>query len=105
MASSSLAGALYPVKRETTPTRCLLLCWEGDSLGCSGEIDELGGVFEDLFHFPVEKWKIPSEDPYFKVFDRVQEFHKKALGNKERMIIYYGGHGGVDMYQETIWSR
>jgi len=82
----------------------LLLSWEEDDLGVHTEINELRDVFEDMYHFEVQEYNIPSTKPIRSVMNRVKEF--LDLESKETLlIVYYAGHAkrGRQSNEASIW--
>jgi hypothetical protein len=69
----------------------LLLSWEDDDLGVTKEVAELQNVFEDLYHYHVQVYRIPSAKPDKALKLRVL----KLLENDDEatlLVLYYGGH-------------
>lgn len=82
----------------------LLLSWEDDDLGVHTEINTLQQVFQDMYHFSVTKFMIPSLKPVIEVHKCIMKFLENDAKNILR-IVYYGGHGrGVQYSTEPpIW--
>jgi hypothetical protein len=74
----------------------LLLCWEDEDpkLPVSMEIERLQHMFERVYHFNVEIWKIPSDGSHKKLNRKVLDFVELGNDSKDDLkIAYYGGHG------------
>jgi hypothetical protein len=69
----------------------LLLSWEEDDLGVESELNRLQEVFVGIYHFTVERFRIPSLKSAIEVHRRVMEFVGKDEVETLR-ILYYGGH-------------
>jgi hypothetical protein len=69
----------------------LSLRWESDDLGVITESNDLQHVFQDLYHYQVESYKIPDERPDTSLKRRILQFlehdRKDTL-----LIVYYAGH-------------
>ena len=84
----------------------LLLSWaENDLTDVDQEIEDLAEVFEIFYGFQTVQYKIPrSGRPQQNMEKRLMEFRFAHDNPSELMIIYYGGHGGIDSEQESIWA-
>jgi hypothetical protein len=102
--------AAWPNRDEIRYTRVLvlLLSWEDDDLGVRMEIDSLHKVFEDMYHFSVTEFKIPSLKPGIEVHKCILAFLELFEDDAKNTlrIVYYGGHGrGVQYSTEPpMWS-
>lgn len=70
----------------------LLLMWADDDLGVASELKDLQHVFEDLYHYAVDIYEIPSQKPDKALTRRVLEFLDQD-GDETLLILYYAGHG------------
>ena len=52
----------------------LLLSWEDGNLGFVTEILELSKVFQQVHHYEVEEWRIPSDQSYKAVRIQINRF-------------------------------
>lgn len=83
----------------------LILCWEEDDLGCEAEALRLKGVFDDRFHITSTRYvSIPSTQPYGFVESELCDFKRDHSCKENLLIVYYGGHGGLDEYGRMTWS-
>ncbi len=69
----------------------LFLRWESDDLGVVTESNELQHVFQDLYHYQVESYKIPDERPDTSLKRRILQFLEND-GKDTLLIVYYAGH-------------
>ncbi|KAK0106317.1 hypothetical protein ONS96_003955 [Cadophora gregata f. sp. sojae] len=69
----------------------LLVRWEGDDLGVEREVEDLRGVFGDLFNYGVDIFHIPNEKPDKALKRRVFDFLEHD-GEDTLLILYYAGH-------------
>jgi len=84
--------------------RVLLLSWQADDLGVEAEIEPLGRVLEDRYHFSVRDYKIPSIKPDRALKKRVYDF----LEGEEKdtlLIVYYAGHAraALQSNEASLW--
>jgi hypothetical protein len=96
--------AAWP-KRDEIRYSCvlvLLLYWEDDDLGVHTEIDSLQKVFQEMYHFSVEKFKIPSLKPVIEGHKRIMQFLENDTKDTLR-IVYYGGHGRGVPTEPPTW--
>lgn len=104
------ANLAYPNDRRMryAAVHALLLRWDDEDpkLPVSIEIDELREVFEDIYHFSVEVWKIPSEGSHKKLNQKVLDFVERGGDSKDHLkIVYYGGHGMLAHNRQSCWAR
>lgn len=104
------ANAAYPhgQKSRYSNVYVLLLCWEDEDpkLPVTIEAEELNGVFEDLYDFDVETWKIPSQSSHNRLNRKVLDFVSLGGDRKEDLkIVYYGGHGMLAHNRQASWAR
>ncbi|CZR58808.1 uncharacterized protein PAC_08700 [Phialocephala subalpina] len=71
----------------------LMFSWESEDwkLPVSEEIAALRKVFEEIYHYNVEEFKIPDH-----------RSHNKADDLK---IVYYAGHARLSKTKEVVWAR
>jgi hypothetical protein len=83
----------------------LLLEWEEDDLGVSRAVNDLRIVFEDTFGFePVEYFKIPLRRSHNALEARLQEFKQQNSSKQNLLIVYYSGHGFLDLQNRMHWA-
>ena len=82
----------------------LLLSWEADDLGVAKEIAELQDTFDNIYHYEVENWKIPSNRSHNSLNRRLTNFIDDYEGEDILLIVYYGGHGNMNDDRQCIWS-
>ena len=86
----------------------LLMRWEiGDpKLPVEIEIEQLRGVFSDMFHFEVETFEIPQIGSHNKTNEKISDFVKYHGNSKNDLkIVYYGGHSTRDVYKNLIFCK
>jgi hypothetical protein len=83
----------------------LLIRWEDGDLDFDWAINGLREVFQDQFGFhSVSSFKIPSNRAYEALESKLQYF-KEAHSSKSRLlIVYYVGHGYLDLLNRMHWS-
>jgi hypothetical protein len=103
---SSAIQAAWPKRHKIRYSQVLvlLLSWEHDDLGVHTEIDSLQNVFENMYHFSVTRFNIPSLKPGIEVSKCIMEFLEHDQ-NETLRIVYYGGHGRSKKYstEPPIW--
>ena len=106
--SSTAAGHRYE------RVRVLLLGWEQDArysqrvrdqLRNMGRLtSELNIVFKDIYNYEVEEWSIPMQESQSELNDKLSQFRKSYNKPMHLLILYYGGHGGVDAGGDLLWK-
>ena len=98
--------AVWPTRHELRywTVEVLLLIWEEDDLGVSKEVSELQHVFEDLYHYKVQAWAIPSTKPDKELKRRMLKFLEND-GEGILLILYYAGHArkSPQLNEAPIW--
>ncbi|KAK4209563.1 hypothetical protein QBC37DRAFT_450105, partial [Rhypophila decipiens] len=90
--------------------RALLVSWEDDDLGVAAELRVLSQLLQDVYHYDVEQWKIPSVDS-FKALDRhIRHATEDIWGAKSSLfILFYAGHarpsGGLGSFPRWVSRR
>ena len=104
-ALTNAASAAFPSGRHSRykGVYVLLLSWEMDNLGVIREIMELQEVFRSQYHFETEEWKIPSHKSHNSLSSRILNFVESYDDKNNLLIIYYGGHGGMNDDRHCIW--
>lgn len=90
-------NAVFPNDRTSRydDVSVLMISWadEDPQLPVSVEIDQLASVFEGVYHFKVEQWKIPDENCHFELAAKVMKFVEPDFGSERHLkIVYYAGH-------------
>lgn len=67
-------------------------------------VAELRHVFCDMYHFDTEEWKIPSNGPHNSLAFKLMRFLEEHEGKESLLIVYYGGHGGMNDDRQCVWS-
>jgi len=69
------------------------------------EMQELGKIFEHLYNFEVEHYKIPDEDSHGEVSEKINAFVKVNKNSSDDLkIVYYAGHSRRSRTNELVWS-
>jgi hypothetical protein len=83
----------------------LLLEWEEDDLGVDQVVNELMSVFKNTFGFEsVQSFKIPSRRSYKALDARLQGFTQQNSSEQNLLIVYYSGHGFLDLQNRMHWA-
>ena len=72
--------------------------------GVVKEVKDLQNVFEHIYRYAVEEWKIPSLHSYITVRQRLNKFLDEFKDKESLLIVYYGGHGEMNDNRQCIWS-
>jgi hypothetical protein len=82
----------------------LLLRWADDDLGVEIELKGLQHVLEDLYHYQVQIYEIPSDKPDKALTRRVLDFLDQD-SEETLYILYYAGHARTSMLanEAPIW--
>lgn len=81
----------------------LLLSWKHDDLGVDIEIDKLAVVFGEAYGFQVERFLIPNEEPDEALAESLKGFVRRYQNPRSLLIVYYGGHGGLNDARLALW--
>jgi len=103
---NSAATAAFPNQglSRYREVHALLLSWEDDDLGVVNEIAELEDVFQQIYRFEVDVWRIPSERSHIAVAGKVLGFLNDYESTDSLLIVYYGGHGSMNDDRQCVWS-
>ena len=84
----------------------LMLVWQDDDLGCINEVRELSVILEQVFHYTVRQFLIPSERSQASLGRAVSDFLYDHGSCGNLVLIYYGGHGDPDLEggKEAVWA-
>ena len=89
-----------------TKTSVLILSWEDEDpeLPVSIEIPRLSDVFEHVYKFAVESWKIPTKHSHFELNQKIGEFVKPEDDDRQHLkIVYYAGHARLAKNRTSVW--
>lgn len=103
---TAAAAAAFPNRGRSRyrEVHVLLLSWEEDNLGVIGELTELQTVFKDMYRFDTETWKIPNRKSHNSLVSRMTRFLDDFEADDNLLVVYYGGHGGMNDDRQCIWS-
>lgn len=95
-------------KEPYSSAHALLLSWTSSDLDVQGEMDGLSKVLEDRYSFIVDRWSIPNilNDPDGStnaVEEKLIAFRRAHNDPSGLFLIYYGGHGGWDSRENSLW--
>lgn len=104
------ANAVFPNEATSryTDVSVLMLCWEDEDpqLPVSFEITRLFEVFQDIYHFNTEIWKIPDENPHHRLNKKILDFVEPTDSSNEHLkVVYYAGHGKLSRERTLLWTR
>ena len=82
----------------------LFLRWESDDLGVMKESNDLQHVFQDMYHYQVESYRIPDERPDTSLKLRTLQFLEHD-GKDALLIVYYAGHAkkSIQSNAAPVW--
>ena len=78
----------------------LLLRWQDDDLGTETEVTDLERVFQDIYHYTSKRYLIPSSDSATQLEYKLNDFRKAYDHESSLLILYYGGHGSLDLKKQ-----
>jgi hypothetical protein len=91
-----------PPPKRYKEAHVLLLSWEGGDSRMYDQLCQLQEVFDILYNYEVEEWKIPPTKPHTKLNEKILEFlTHDQIGNL--LVVYYAGHGGIDKDRDSVW--
>jgi hypothetical protein len=108
-ALENAARAIYPNKTGSKYSRVyvLLISWqtEDPKLPVGREIKALHEVFEDVYHYDVEEFRIPDSASHAAVSEKINSFVKvNDDSSNDLKIVYYAGHSLLSRNKELVWS-
>ena len=74
----------------------LFFSWEDADAVFEEQLNELKVLLHDIYNYPVEQYRIPSERPHKALREMLSSFIKKNDGEGHLIIIYYGGHASMN---------
>ena len=90
----------------------LFLRWEDDVFlepginnGIQGEVDLLEQVFVDYYGFSTETYLIPSKNSQRSLQKKIFKLQDDHDSRSELLIVYYGGHGVLNDFNQSIWHQ
>lgn len=86
----------------------LMFSWESEDqrLPVRTEIADLRKVFEDIYHYKVEEYKIPDQRSHNKVCAKINDFIEANNDDAADLkIVYYAGHAILSKTKEVVWTR
>jgi hypothetical protein len=102
----SAARALWSRRHESrySKVNAIFLRWESDDLGVVTESNDLQHVFEDLYHYQVQSYKIPDERPDTSLKRWILKFLEDD-GRDAVLIVYYAGHAkrNTQLNASPLW--
>jgi hypothetical protein len=103
------ANTLFPSDSTSryTKTSVLILCWEDEdpNLPVSIEISRLSYVFEHVYNFEVESWKIPTKHSHFQLNQKIGAFAQPEDDDRQHLkIVYYAGHARLAKNRTLVWA-
>lgn len=103
------ARTVFPNSEKSRYSRIyvLLICWQTQDpkLPVEEEIEKLREVFEHVYHFEVEQFRIPNSDSHGEVSEKINAFVKVNKNNSDDLkIVYYAGHSRLSRTKELVWS-
>jgi hypothetical protein len=85
-----------------TDVHVLLIYWEDGNNDFYEQLQKLGKKLKSSYSYSVEEYALQSEEPYRTLNKKLTDFldngHENAL-----LIIYYGGHGGINKDRNHVW--
>lgn len=79
---------------------------EDPKLPVAIEMEQLRRVFEDIFHFQVDIFEIPTNQSHIYVSQKINEFALRNGNSKDDLkIFYYGGHSRLTKSKDLLFSR
>ena len=104
------AKAVFPneTRSRYSNVSVLMLSWEEEDpqLPVSYEIDKLYGVFQNVYRFETEHWKIPNNNCHYRLTEKVMEFVSPTDDIDHHLkIVYYAGHARLMETRSLAWTR
>jgi hypothetical protein len=108
-ALQNAARSIYPNDQGSKYSQVyvLLICWqtEDPKLPVSREVKALRRVFEDIYFYVVEEFRIPDSGSHAAVSEKINAFVKVNDDKSDDLkIVYYAGHSILSRNKELVWS-
>lgn len=81
----------------------LLLSWEDDDSGLISEINDLEDLFRHVYRYNTNQWRIPSTNSPIALARRILRSIDEAGTSDTLLIVYYGGHGFINVDRKCVW--
>jgi hypothetical protein len=113
LANETTAGgndhAVISTERAYDEVHVLLLSWEGGDNRFYKELEGLARVFRDYYNYgaggsTIEDFLIPSVNSKNVIDEKLSEFLRYE-GPRKLLIIYYGGHGALNVARRAVWKK
>ncbi|KAK0099562.1 hypothetical protein ONS96_008063 [Cadophora gregata f. sp. sojae] len=106
---NAAARAVFPVETRSRYAKVyvLLANWaeEDSNRPAPIEVSKVFNVFKDVFHFEVQMFRIPSEDPHVAVTKKISEFVGLGGDSEEHLkIVYYAGASQMSKNKRLMWN-
>lgn len=91
-----------------TSVSVLMIMWEDEDpyLPVSIEIAKLHDIFQRLYGFKTEVWRIPGQKSHAKVNRKILDLADVEGNPSEHLlIVYYAGHGLLTTNRLLAWTR
>jgi len=104
------AKAVFPNETNSRHTQIsvLMLSWEDEDpqLPVSIEIEKLYDVFQHVYHFETEHWKIPNNNCHYMLTEKILDFVTPTDDIAHHLkIVYYAGHARLTVTRSLAWMR
>ena len=101
-----LKDAFVNGRHDYNSVHVLLVYWEqSDNAGFQTEAQQIGEVFDAVFQFSIQEFKIPSKASELALEVEVGRWILQYGGFDTLLIVYYGGHGDEDFDISREWDR
>jgi len=102
------ARAVYPndTGSKYSKVYVLLITWETEDpkLPVRREVVALHELFENVYHYDVEEFRIPDSASHAAVSEKINSFVKiNGDSSDDLKIVYYAGHSMLSTNKELIW--
>ncbi|KAL9596662.1 MAG: hypothetical protein Q9219_005657 [cf. Caloplaca sp. 3 TL-2023] len=77
--------------------------WANDDLGVATEIDELEFLFQHMYQYRTDQWKIPDHRSHNALVRRIMQSLEDFESSDKLFIVYYGGHGYMNEDRQCVW--
>ncbi|KAL7958637.1 putative subtilisin [Trichoderma compactum] len=82
--------------RRYNDIQALLICWKDANKTFSNQRSKLKTVLNENYNFRTSSIDIPQTDPNQFLRDEICSFLRTHDKSSNLLIVYYGGHGGID---------
>jgi hypothetical protein len=104
------AQAIFPdqSRPQYSKVYVLMLCWEDTDphKPIPTDMSRLFDVFDNIYHFETEIWRIPNENCHVEANQRILDFMRLGGDSPDDLkIVFYSGQARLNKNKKLAWTR